>query len=55
MAEGMFIPDMVEQDDGGVAAEHAPKLTLPVIAAPFPEAQQTNFNALRRSLVTVAC
>jgi OmpA family/Putative peptidoglycan binding domain len=55
MAEGMFIPDMVEEDDGGVAAEHAPKLTLPVIAAPFPETEKRNFNALRRSLVTVAC
>jgi hypothetical protein len=55
MAEGMFIPDMVEEDDGGVAAEHPPKLTLPVIAAPFPEAQKSNFNALRRSLVTIAC
>jgi hypothetical protein len=55
MAEGMFIPDMVEEDDGGVAAEHAPKLTLPVIAAPFPDSEKNNFNALRRSLVTVAC
>ena len=55
MAEGMFIPDMVEEDDGGVAAEHAPKLTLPVIAAPFPEPEKAKFNALRRSLVTVAC
>jgi hypothetical protein len=55
MAEGMFIPDMVEEDDGGVAADHPPKLTLPVITAPFPEAAKKNFNALRRSLVTVAC
>jgi len=55
MAEGMFIPDMVEDDDGGVAADHPPKLTLPVITAPFPEAQKSNFNALRRSLITVAC
>jgi hypothetical protein len=55
MAEGMFIPDMVEADDGGVAAEHPPKLTLPVLAAPFPEAQKSNFNALRRSIVTIAC
>jgi hypothetical protein len=55
MSEGIFIPDMVEADDGGVAAEHPPKLTLPVIAAPFPEAQKSNFNALRRSIVTVAC
>jgi len=55
MTEGMFIPDMVEEDDGGVAAEHAPKLTLPVITAPFPESQKDNFNALRRSLVTIAC
>ena len=55
MAEGMFIPDMVEEDDGGVAAEHAPKLTLPVITAPFPDAEKDSFNALRRSLVTIAC
>ena len=55
MAEGMFIPDMVEEDDGGVAAEHAPKLTLPVITAPFPDSEKDSFNALRRSLVTIAC
>ncbi len=54
MGEGQFIPDMVEDDDGGVAADHPPKLTLPVLAAPFPE-EKTNFNALRRALVTVAC
>jgi hypothetical protein len=55
MAEGIFIPDMVEEDDGGIAADHAPKLTLPVLAAPFPDSQKDHFNALRRSLVTVAC
>ena len=55
MAEGIFIPDMVEVDDGGVAADHPPKLTLPVLVAPFEEARKTLFNAVRRSLVTVAC
>jgi len=55
MGEGIFIPDMVEEDDAGIAAEHPPKLTLPVLAAPFPDSQKTNFNAIRRSLVTVAC
>ncbi|MDQ2929800.1 MAG: hypothetical protein M3Y05_03125 [Gemmatimonadota bacterium] len=55
MAEGMFIPDMVEEDDGGIAADHAPRLTLPVLAAPFTDAQKTNFNTFRRSLVCVAC
>jgi putative peptidoglycan binding protein len=55
MAEGLFIPDMVEEDDGGISAEHAPKLTLPLLVAPFGEDEKTNFNTLRRSLVTVAC
>lgn len=55
MSEGIFIPDMVEDDDGGVAADHAPKLVLPVLVAPFPEEEGKKFNALRRSLVTVAC
>lgn len=55
MGEGIFIPDMVEEDDAGIAAEHPPRLTLPVLAAPFPDSQKTNFNAIRRSLVTVAC
>jgi hypothetical protein len=55
MSEGMFIPDMVEEDDGGIAADHAPRLTLPVLAAPFPETQKSNVNTIRRSLVCVAC
>ena len=55
MAEGMFIPDMVEEDDGGISAEHAPKLTLPVLVAPFGDDESKKFNTLRRSLVTVAC
>ena len=56
MAEGTFIPDMVESDDdGGVAASHAPSLTLPVLAAPFDESRKSNFNTIRRQLVCVAC
>lgn len=55
MAEGMFIPDMVEEDDGGISAEHAPKLTLPLLVAPFGDDESKKFNTLRRSLVTVAC
>ena len=55
MSEGTFIPDMVEDDDGGVSADHAPTLTLPVLAAPFPEDQKSSFNTIRRQLVCVAC
>jgi hypothetical protein len=55
MAEGMFIPDMVEEDDAGIAAEHAPKLTLPLLTAPFPKTDAKLFNTLRRQLVAVAC
>lgn len=55
MSEGAFIPDMVEDDDGGVAADHPPVLTLPVLAAPFPEDQKASVNTIRRQLVCVAC
>jgi OmpA family protein len=55
MAEGIFIPDMVEEDDGGIAAKHPNTFVLPLVVAPAPEDKPDAFNSVRNTLVTVAC
>ena len=55
MAQGMFIPDMVEEDDGGIAAKHPNRFSLPLLVAPTHPDKSDAFNTLRHSLVTVAC
>src|SRR5262245_29597365 len=45
-----------EKDASGIVASHPPTVTLPVIAAPVPEEQNSkNFNAVRDPLVILGC
>jgi hypothetical protein len=55
VAQGMFIPDMVEEDHGGIAAKHPNRFSLPLLIAPTHKEKADAFNTLRHSLVTVAC
>ena len=55
MAQGMFIPDMVEEDHGGIAAKHPNRFSLPLLIAPTHKEKADALNTLRHSLITVAC
>ena len=53
MAEPIFILDT---DPSGTVATHAPRVVLPVLAAPVPEEQKAkNFNTIRQPLVVIGC
>ena len=54
MAQGMFIPDMVEEDHAGIAAKHPNRFSLPLLVAPTHDEKPDALNTLRHSLVTVA-
>jgi|KBSSwiStaDraftv2_1062776.scaffolds.fasta_scaffold73355_3 hypothetical protein len=55
MADGLFIPDMVEEGKGGIAAEHPNRFSLPLLIAPTHKDKSDALNTLRHTLVTVAC
>lgn len=51
----MFIPDMVEEDEGGISATNPNRFILPLVVAPTPDDRPGAFNTVRHSLITVAC
>jgi len=55
MAEGMFIPDMVEEDEGGISAKHPNRFVLPLLVAPTHSDKPDTFNTVRHTLITIAC
>src|SRR5690242_14363979 len=55
MPEGMFIPDMVEEDEGGIMASHPNQFTLPLLVAPTHPDKADASNTVRHSISVVAC
>jgi len=51
----MFIPDMVEEDEGGIMASHPNRFTLPLLVAPSHPDKPDAINTVRHSIMAVAC
>jgi hypothetical protein len=55
MADAIFIPDIVIEDEGGIGGKHPNRFVLPLLTAPTHPDKPKAFNTLRHSLTTVAC
>jgi hypothetical protein len=55
MTDAMFIPDMVEEDEGGISATNPNRFVLPLVVAPTSEDKPDAFNTMRHMLAVLAC
>ena len=47
---------IIDSDPAGIVATHAPRVTLPVLAAPVPDEKKPDrFNTLRQQLIVIGC